>query len=353
MLTTYLAPSGPFDRPHLIHTILTQPLHLLIRLTSHFLTALRPLPPSSRNHARKIRIVCISDTHSLDPGPIPMGDILIHSGDITAHGTPVELPSAINALSPLPHAHKFIITANHDTYLDPNSRVTLSKEDQTPTKPLDWKNLTYLQHTTATIKVQIPTSSPSSSASSSQTQHGPPRSLTIHGSPQTPLPNPTFAFTYPAHQDAWTSTLPPETDILITHSPPATLLDLPHAMGCPYLLSEVARTKPLLHVFGHVHAGRSDFEGWLMGGRTRVVWDKGAKARRRGLGRRARGLVWDLCNLGLWMDLGLVVFYGVKAVVWERVWGGRLGGENTVFVNAAMMFEGSGRLGNGVQVVDI
>lgn len=76
MLTTYLAPSGPFDRPHLIHTILTQPLHLLIRLTSHFLTALRPLPPSSRNHARKIRIVCISDTHSLDPGPIPMGDIL-------------------------------------------------------------------------------------------------------------------------------------------------------------------------------------------------------------------------------------------------------------------------------------
>lgn len=90
-----------------------------------------------------------------------------------------------------------------------------------------------------------------------------------------------------------------------------------------------------------------------MGGRTRVVWDKGAKARRRGLGRRARGFVWDLCNLGLWSDLGLVVFYGVKAVVWERVWGGRLGGENTVFVNAAMMFEGSGRLGNGVQVVDI
>ena len=84
-----------------------------------------------------------------------------------------------------------------------------------------------------------------------------------------------------------------------------------------------------------------------------MVWDKGAMARRRGLGRRARGFVWDLCNLGLWMDLGLVVYYGVKAVVWERVWGGRLGGESTVFVNAAMMFEGSGRLGNGVQVVDV
>ena len=48
-----------------------------------------------------------------------------------------------------------------------------------------------------------------------------------------------------------------------------------------------------------------------------------------------------------------MVYYGVKAVVWERVGGGRLGGESTVFVNAAMMFERSGRLGNGVQVVDI
>lgn len=342
MLTTFLTPSSPFDRPHLLHTLLTQPLHLLIRLTSHFLTVLRPLP-STTQQARKIRIVCISDTHSLDPGPIPSGDILIHSGDITAHGTPAELQTAINHLSTLPHPHKFIIAGNHDTYLDPNSRQTLSEADQNPPKALDWKNLTYLQHSSATITIPSKTSG----------QNFQPRTLHIHGSPQSPLPDPTFAFTYPRNQDAWTSTIPPETDILITHTPPSTRLDLPHAMGCSYLSSEVARTKPLLHVFGHIHAGRSDFEGWLQGGRTRIVWDAAENARCRGLARRARGIVWDVMNLGLWWDLGLVVFYGVKAVVWERVWGGRLGGASTIFVNAAMMYEGSGRLGNGVQVFDV
>lgn len=348
MLAALLAPNSPFDRPHLIHTILTQPLHLLIRLTSHFLTILRPLPPTTRQQARKIRVVCISDTHSLDPGPVPPGDILIHAGDITAHGTPAELQTAIDHLSTLPHPHKFIIAGNHDTYLDPNSRQTLSEEDQNPPNPPDWKTLTYLQHSSATITIPL---SPSPSPSSpSQTQT---RTLTLHGSPQTPLPNPTFAFTHARTLDAWTSTLPPQTDVLITHTPPSTYLDLPHSMGDAHLLSEVARIKPSLHVFGHIHAGRSDFEGWLCGGRTRVVWDSGEKARRRGLGRRARGFVWDLMNLGLWGDLGLVVFYGVRAVVWERVWGGRLGGESTVFVNAAMMFEGTGRLGNGVQVIDV
>jgi hypothetical protein len=39
--------------------------------------------------------------------------------------------------------------------------------------------------------------------------------------------------------------------------------------------------------------------------------------------------------------------------LWERVWGGRLLEGQTVMVNAALMFEGSGVLGNEVQVVDI
>lgn len=327
-------PPSPFDRPHLFHTILTQPLHLLLRLTSYFLTLLRPTPQTTRP---PIRVVCISDTHSLDPGPIPDGDILIHAGDITAHGTPAELQTAITHLSALPHAHKFIIAGNHDTYLDPASRSTLSPSDLSQANPINWLSLTYLQHTSTTIRLKPQN-----------------RTLHIHGSPQTPLPvDPSFAFTYAPTLDAWRSTVPPETDILITHSPPKHHLDLPIAMGCPFLTTEVARVKPLLHVFGHVHAGRSDFEGWVKGGRERVVWDSGEEVLRRGLERKARGLVLDVLNLGLWWDLGRVVVLGVQAVVWERVWGGRGVEASTVMVNAAMMYEGSGRLGNGVQVVDI
>jgi hypothetical protein len=48
-----------------------------------------------------------------------------------------------------------------------------------------------------------------------------------------------------------------------------------------------------------------------------------------------------------------VVFYGVKAVLWERVWGGRLLEGQTLMVNASLMWEGSGVLRNEVQVVDI
>lgn len=191
MLTTFLTPNGPFDRPHLLHTLLTQPLHLLIRLASHFLTILRPLPFSTQRQARKIRIVCISDTHSLDPGPIPPGDILIHSGDITAHGTPSELQTAVDHLSTLPHPHKFIIAGNHDTYLDPNSRQTLSEADQNPPKPLDWKNLTYLQHTSATITIP---SKPSGGGHNSQQ---PAQTLHIHGSPPNPPPQPNLRLHLP------------------------------------------------------------------------------------------------------------------------------------------------------------
>jgi len=330
LISDLRAPASPFDRPRFIHTLLTQPLHLLARLCYHFLTHLRPQP---RRH-KSIRVVCISDTHSLDPGKIPNGDVLIHAGDITAHGTPSELQAAIDLFSALPHKHKYIIAGNHDTYLDESSRATLPSADQHAT--LDWKSLTYLQHSSASIYLP---------------SHN--RSLHIHGSPQTPLPDPTFAFTYTRSQNAWHNTVPPETDILISHSPPKHHLDLPAALGCEHLTAEVTRVKPLLHVFGHVHAGRSDFEGWAKGGRERVIWDAGQEALQSGLARRARGLVWDMWNLLLWWDLGRVVFYGVKAVLWERVWGGKMLDYQTVMVNAAMMFEGSGRLGNEVQVVDI
>lgn len=334
-MASLLAPASPFDRPSLAHTLLTQPLHLILRLLAHALTSLRPHP---RRHPRPVRIVCISDTHSLDPGPIPNGDILIHAGDITAHGTPAELQAAINLLSALPHPYKFIIAGNHDTYLDPTSRATLSKPDeQNPPVPLDWRTLTYLQHASHTLHL------PSQN-----------RTLHLHGSPQTPLPDPTFSFVYERGQDAWTRTIPPETDILITHTPPKYHLDLPAALGCEHLSAEVARVKPLLHVFGHVHAARSDFEGrWATGGRERVVWAEGQRALEKGLRRQARGVVFDFFNLALWWDLGCVVYYGVGAVLWERVWGGASGEASTLMVNAAMMYEGSGRLGNAAHVVDV
>jgi Icc-related predicted phosphoesterase len=53
------------------------------------------------------------------------------------------------------------------------------------------------------------------------------------------------------------STIPEDTDILVTHGAPFGILDIApgsryHA-GCPELLEAVQRVQPMLHVFGHVH----------------------------------------------------------------------------------------------------
>lgn len=112
--------------------------------------------------------------------------------------------------------------------------------------------------------------------------------------------------------------------------------------------------KPLLHVFGHVHAGRTDFEGRLHRGRERVIWDRAQTALQSGLNRRARGLLLDLFNHGLWWDLGRPVGWACWAVLRERIWdGGETLQGGTLMVNAALMYEGMGRMGNEVQVIEI
>jgi len=235
-----------FDRPSLIHTILNQPLHLLLRLTSLFFTLCRPNPTSKA----PIRMVCISDTHSLDPGHIPDGDILIHAGDITDYGNPAELQAAINHYSALPHPHKYIIAGNHDSYLDPTSRATLSLADQQH-EPLDWRSLKYLQH--SSHKLYLPTHK---------------RTLNIYGAPQSPLPDPKYAFTNPGTENPWKDTIPSDIDILITHTPPKHHLDLPQALGCPHLAAEVERVKPLLHFLDMcTQDGRILKAGCAVGGR--------------------------------------------------------------------------------------
>ncbi len=51
--------------------------------------------------------------------------------------------------------------------------------------------------------------------------------------------------------------IPRNTDVLITHSPPFGILDLPRNgenVGCSYLRTAVMEVNPKLHAFGHVHA---------------------------------------------------------------------------------------------------
>lgn len=48
--------------------------------------------------------------------------------------------------------------------------------------------------------------------------------------------------------------VPERVDILVTHGPPRAHLDL-LKLGCVHLIRDLWRTRPRLHVFGHVHEG--------------------------------------------------------------------------------------------------
>ncbi len=65
--------------------------------------------------------------------------------------------------------------------------------------------------------------------------------------------------------------IPAGIDVLITHTPPHGILDVPTSgdvhLGCPYLKEELKRIQPRLHCFGHVHANY----GQVTEGSTRFI----------------------------------------------------------------------------------
>lgn len=57
-------------------------------------------------------------------------------------------------------------------------------------------------------------------------------------------------------EERWAA-IPGDTDVLITHTPPAGILDVSSrglVLGCRHLFDAVSRISPKVHCFGHVHA---------------------------------------------------------------------------------------------------
>ncbi len=169
-----------------------------------------------------MRVVCLSDTHGNVDLEVPEGDLLIHTGDHSKRGSPQELEQAARWLRSLPHPHKVILAGNHDFALQ-------ISEDET--REL-FSPMTYLQDQEVTIE-----------------------GLRIYGSPWTPTFGGVWAFQSSDLASVWEK-IPDGIDILLTHGPPARILDRTFAReraGCPMLAERVASVRPKLHVFGHIH----------------------------------------------------------------------------------------------------
>ncbi|RHZ48193.1 uncharacterized protein CDV56_102104 [Aspergillus thermomutatus] len=175
-------------------------------------------------------------------GPqLPDGDILIHAGDLTQSGTREELEAQIEWLDSQPHRFKVAIAGNHELCLDPKAPA------RNRTGPVDWKSIRYLENSSTIL------------------DFGDSRRVKVFGSPYTPRHG-NWAFQYPRAENVWDEIrIPDDIDILVTHGPPKTHLDLGR-YGCEFLRSWLwsAKRRPLLHVFGHIHGAY---------GKETLCWD--------------------------------------------------------------------------------
>ena len=125
-----------WNPPTLLDSLLTSPLqYLLSLLYRYLLLPLRGRPFHPPRHRRPIRVVCLSDTHSLTlpASAVPAGDVLIHCGDLTVSGSREEVQSQVDWLSGFGHRWKIVVGGNHDGWLE-------EKEG----KGVEWRGVEYL-----------------------------------------------------------------------------------------------------------------------------------------------------------------------------------------------------------------
>jgi predicted phosphodiesterase len=184
-----------------------------------------------------MRLDCLSDTHNLHVRlAVPDGDVLLHAGDFTSRGTEREVAAFGAFLARLPHRHKVVVAGNHDFLFE-----------RSPERARELLgDVLYLEDALAEVG-----------------------GITVYGSPWQPWFH-DWAFNLPrgpALAAKWAA-VPERLDVLVTHTPPHGLLDrTAHGenVGCEELTRALARIRPRLHVFGHIHEahGATHVDGTL------------------------------------------------------------------------------------------
>lgn len=308
---------------------------------------------------QNVRFLVVSDTHDLelsDTGPfrrdsLSQVDVLIHCGDLTDFGTPEALEKAVELLKQVPAELRLLIPGNHDISLDKDYFISqggsLGDHERATEliSSLKADGITYLHEGTHEFKLQ-------SGAR-----------MRIYASPYTPheYSSPTSAFQYATREDRFTlphldipayatragsseSNIPKDVDIVVTHGPPKYILDQTQDgrnIGCEHLSRAVAHSRPLMHCFGHAHSG------W---GLQRVVWRSALEQSQveelqldpfgSGDGDFGSG---ECIKLRDFVSRGQARKRGFAEAGLRHGLGKS---KQTLFVNAAVGFDGEGRPGN-------
>ncbi|KAK1078419.1 hypothetical protein LTR33_007255 [Friedmanniomyces endolithicus] len=213
------------------------------------------------------RFLVIADTHGEQVQlPTEAVDVAIHCGDLTEESKLHEFKTSIDLLTKFNAPLKLVIAGNHDFALDlPVFKRKLA--DIPP--PVDdavvkreygdfGEARSVLERARDAGVVFLDEGTHSFTLATGA-------KLTVYASPYTPSKS-DWGFSYDPDNGDHDWAIDTAVDVVITHGPPHGVLDYTHTKkraGSPSLFAAVARARPRMHCFGHIH------EGW---GAKQVTW---------------------------------------------------------------------------------
>lgn len=195
-----------------------------------------------------MNIDCIADLHGYYPD-MPGGDLLIVAGDLTARDTPPEYLKFLSWMHKQNYEHYIFIAGNHDNMIEKGEMITEGLG-----------NTTYLCDSGMEFEMVEPEEEEITKWGTKMIAR--PRKIKVWGSPWTltfPGMNPKCkAFTVDTEEELskkW-ELIPPDTEILITHSPSFGNFDYTdrgESVGSLTLWMKLLTFLPKVHICGHIH----------------------------------------------------------------------------------------------------
>ncbi|KAK5730966.1 hypothetical protein LTR15_000904 [Elasticomyces elasticus] len=215
------------------------------------------------------RFLVISNTHGNANIQLPSiaVDVVIHCGDLTEHSKLCEFKSTVDLLRKIKAPLKIVIAGNHDFSLD----LPMLKKKIADVRPPLEDDLVKGEYGDAGEVKRLLQSEDAKSAGIVYLEEGTHTftlangaRLKVYASPYTPS-KADWGFEYDPQQEEHNWSIDNDTDVVITHGPPRGVLDYTNSKraGSPGLFAAVARARPRMHCFGHIH------EAWEA---KQVVW---------------------------------------------------------------------------------
>ena len=217
----------------------------------------------------RTKVLILSDTHGMTLAgktPSQLVDVAIHCGDLTEESKLDEFCATLELLNTIEAPLKLVIAGNHDFTLDAVSfRKKVEEATRQQLEP-ELISAVYGEYDEARCLLTDAKKDGIHFLDEGKhrfsLQNG--TKLAIFASPFTPsLGDGGFQYT---PDQGHVFDIERGTDIVVTHGPPRGILDRTNSReraGCSDLFMAVARAKPQVHCFGHIH------EGW---GAKMVTW---------------------------------------------------------------------------------